>query len=105
MEDERVHLTIEEIAHVEKATDICHKIGIASAICSGFLFLSSCIGLGITASKAYPILNKIVGYVLSLGSLGGSIALGKFSQYALRETKRFQKEIAEEKECQKMIVK
>lgn len=105
VKEEKEHLTITELEHFEKATDICHKIGVGSAILSGITFLAGSLGIVITVTKAYPLWQKILGYVLSFGSLGCGMALAKFSHYALNETQKYQKDVEKEKEYHRQIGK
>ena len=101
----REHLTITEIEHFERATDICRKIGVGSAFLAGFIALASSLGMLITVISAYPVWQKVLGYILSFGSLGCGLALSKFSKYALNETQKYEKEIEEEKEYHEKLGK
>lgn len=60
------HLTIAEIKHCEKASKICHKVGVAGAIMSGLSFLLACVNVGVIEMMTSPVLRTLIG----LSSLG-----------------------------------
>lgn len=84
------HLTIVEIRHCEKASKICHKVGITGAIMSGLSFLLACGNVGVIELMSSPFWKTFFG----LTSLG-LIALGCFGIEFSREALITSEEINE----------
>ena len=74
------HLTIEEIRHCERASDICHKVGITGAIMSGLSYLLACVNVGVIELMTSPFWKAFFG----ISSIG-LIILGCFGIEYSRE--------------------
>ena len=90
-------LTIKEIKHLEKCSDISLKVAVIGSIFGGITFLTECVAIGIITATDIGTLWKLVTGVLSTSFMGLGFATCEYSHYILKERAKLNNMLDDEK--------
>ena len=90
-------LTIEEIKHLDKCSDISLKVSLFGSIFAGFSFLVECGTIGLVSISDVSTILKAFAVMLSTTVMGLGFAACEFSHYILKEREKINNMLDDEK--------